>query len=49
MATVKYYNTGTAQWEYLTVGAQGPTGAQGIQGITAGADDLLIMTVMEAY
>jgi hypothetical protein len=49
VATVKYYNTSTNQWEYLTVGAQGPSGLQGIQGIMAGADDLEVMTIMDAY
>lgn len=48
MATVKYYNTSTAQWEFLTVGVQGPTGIQGIQGTLAGSTDLEILIVMEA-
>lgn len=36
MATVKYYNASTLQWEYAVIGSAGPqgiTGAQGIQGI----------------
>lgn len=32
MTILKYYNTGTSQWEPAVIGAQGPTGPQGIQG-----------------
>ena len=32
MATLKFYNTATAQWEYALIGTQGPQGIQGISG-----------------
>lgn len=32
MPNLKVYNTGTSQWEYLLVGKQGATGAQGPSG-----------------
>jgi hypothetical protein len=34
MATVKYYNSGTSQWEPILYGAQGDTGATGATGAT---------------
>jgi hypothetical protein len=34
MATVKYYNSSTSQWEPILYGAQGDTGAAGAQGAT---------------
>ena len=32
MANLKYYNSGTEEWETLVIGKQGPTGPQGVPG-----------------